>query len=98
MTQARKIEVGERLRECRVKALLSIDDVRLHLGVSKQAISAWENGDREPSGLKVADMALLYGVSTDYILLGTHMVPDDLRALFARVGRGGPSTPDRPPG
>lgn len=79
--------MGERLRECREKALLSIDEVRRNLGVSKQAVSAWENGEREPGGLKVADMALMYGVSTDYILIGTHMVPDDLRALFKRVGR-----------
>lgn len=57
--------------------------------MSKQAISAWENGSRRLAAETLGDLALLYGVSSDYILFGTHMVPQELRDLFARARGGG---------
>lgn len=85
--QARRIEIGSRLRECRTGANLSIAEVAEELKVTKQAVSAWENGTRVPDAIRLGDLALLYGVATDFILFGTHMIPEDLKQLFARVGR-----------
>lgn len=58
--------------------------------VSKQAVSAWETGRTIMDTLQLADLALMYGVSADYLIFGTRMVPEELRELFARVG--GPRT------
>jgi transcriptional regulator with XRE-family HTH domain len=85
--QARKIEVGARLKECRTEARLSLGDVATEMHVTKQAVSAWEHGRTKLDALQLADLALMYGVSTDYILFGTRMVPQDLRELFSRAGR-----------
>lgn len=85
--QARKIEVGSRLRECRLSAKLSLGDVAEGLCVTKQAVSAWETGRTKLDAFQLGDLALMYGVSSDYILFGTHMVPEDLRALFSRASK-----------
>lgn len=85
--RARKLEVGSRLRECRTGAKLSLGDVAHELLVSKQAISAWETGKTKLDAYQLAELALMYGVSADYILFGTHMVPEELRAIFTRAGR-----------
>lgn len=85
--QARKIEVGSRLRECRLGAKLSLGDVAEGLSVSKQAVSAWETGKTRLDAFQLGDLALMYGVSADYLLFGTHMVPQELRDLFSRAGR-----------
>lgn len=67
-------------------ARLSLGDVATELHLSKQAVSAWENGRTTLDALQLADLALMYGVSADFILFGTHMVPTDLRDVFARSG------------
>lgn len=85
MPNTRRVEIGNRLRECRIEAKLSQADVGAQLEVSNRTISSWENGARTPDAIALADMALLYGVASDYLLFGTHMVPEGLRDLFARV-------------
>lgn len=84
---ARKIEIGSRLRESRQEAKLSLGDVAEELKLSKQAISAWENGRTMLDAKQLGDLALMYGVSADYLLFGTRMVPEELRELFTRAGR-----------
>lgn len=95
MPLARMIERGTRLRESRQAAKLSVKEVAEELKVTKQAVFAWENGTRRLDSDRLADLVLLYGVSADFILFGTHMVPQVLKDLFARAGRG--DTPSRPP-
>jgi transcriptional regulator with XRE-family HTH domain len=80
-------EIGSRLKECRLQAKLSQGNVADMLLVSDATISAWEKGTRTLDALKLADLALLYGVSSDFLLFGTHMVPEDLRVLFQRTNR-----------
>lgn len=54
--------------------------------MAKSTLSSYESGRRTIDAFTLADLCLLYGVSTDYILYGTHMVPEDLRILFQRNG------------
>jgi transcriptional regulator with XRE-family HTH domain len=86
MPLTRRIEIGSRLRSCREEARLGLGDVAGELKVSKQTVSSWEKGARLLDAIRLADLALMYGVSSDYILFGTRMVPEDLRAVFAKVG------------
>ena len=53
------------------------------LGVSRQAVSKWESAQSVPDIQRVIQMAQLFGVSTDYLLTGSH--PEDLRKLCAQV-------------
>lgn len=87
MPEARKIEIGSRLRECRVAAKLSPVQAALEAKCSAKTIYAIEAGSRPLDAVRLADFCLVYGVSADYILFGTHMVPRDLRDLFTRAGR-----------
>jgi hypothetical protein len=57
----------------------------LELEMSKQAISAWETGRTTLDAIQLADLSLMYGVSADYILFGTHMIPTDLRDIFSKA-------------
>jgi transcriptional regulator with XRE-family HTH domain len=85
--ETRKVEIGSRLRECRLGARLSLGDVAHELRVTKQAISSWETGRTKLNAYQLADLVLIYGVSADYVLFGTHMVPETLRDAFSRAGR-----------
>lgn len=85
--QARKVEIGSRLRESRLKVKLSLGDVAEEMKMTKQGVSAWETGKTKLDAYQLADLALMYGVSADYILFGTPMVPQELRELFQRAGR-----------
>lgn len=85
---ARKIEIGSRLRECRLGAKLSPEQAGAEAQCSAKTIYAMEAGTREPGSIRLADLCLAYGVSADYILFGTHMVPSDLKDAFTRAGRG----------
>jgi transcriptional regulator with XRE-family HTH domain len=64
---------------------MTVDDVAAEQKVARSTVSSWETGSRKPDGERVADLALLYGVSTDFILFGTHMVPEVLREFFSRA-------------
>lgn len=83
---AKKMEIGSRLRECRSQAKLTLREVAASLKMSYQAVSHWENGHTVCDSIQLADLALLYGVSADYILFGIRTVPAELRALYRRIG------------
>lgn len=64
-------DIGQRLREAREKAGLTQAQAVEKLGIPKaQTLSAYENGKNSPPLEKIGEMCVLYGVSTDYIILG----------------------------
>lgn len=60
--------LGDRIKELRFAQKLSQVDLAKKLGVSKQTISNWENGNIQPSIYTLVRIAKFYGVSTDYLL------------------------------
>jgi DNA-binding XRE family transcriptional regulator len=60
--------LGARLKECREKKNLKQADVARALNIQRQIISYYENDSRQPDIDKLKDLAMLYGVSTDYLL------------------------------
>lgn len=62
------IELSERLRQLRLDKRLRQDQVAALIGVSKGAVSAYENDIRQPSYDVLIRLANLYRVSTDYLL------------------------------
>ena len=60
--------LGERLRENRTRCKMSQEFVAEAVGVSRQAVSKWENGTSDPSTANLIALAKLYGVSAEELL------------------------------
>lgn len=62
--------LGERIAIARKQAGLSQEQLGEKLGVSRQAVSKWESDQANPDVAYVAEMCRLFGVSSDWLLLG----------------------------
>lgn len=60
--------LGERIKELRIAHKMSQVQLADRLGVSKQSISNWENGNIMPSIEMLLKIADLFSVTTDYLL------------------------------
>lgn len=60
--------LGEVLREERARCKMTQEFVAESLGVSRQAVSKWENGTSDPSTSNLLALAKLYGVSAEALL------------------------------
>jgi len=61
-------DFGIRLKALREKRQLTQSQVAQKLGVRRATISGYENNTATPSLYKIAELALLYRTTTDYIL------------------------------
>ncbi|SHH32499.1 DNA-binding transcriptional regulator, XRE-family HTH domain [Anaerosphaera aminiphila DSM 21120] len=64
------MEISERLQKLRKENNLSQEELANKLELSRQAISKWESGITSPDIKNIIKLSEIYGVSTDYILLG----------------------------
>ena len=62
--------LGERIALARKQAGLSQEQLGDKLGVSRQAVSKWESGQTNPDVAYIVEMCRLFGVSSDWLLLG----------------------------
>ncbi len=62
--------LSEKLREPRVRCKMTQEFVAEAVGVSRQAVSKWENGTSDPSTANLIALAKLYGVSPEELLAG----------------------------
>jgi transcriptional regulator with XRE-family HTH domain len=85
LEKARRVEIGSRLRDARKGAKLSLADVAQEIKLSKQAVSAWESGRTTLDALQLGNLALLYGVSADFLLFGIKTIPEDLKAIYSKA-------------
>ena len=60
--------LGEALKEHRVRCQMTQEFVAEHLGVSRQAVSKWENGSSDPSTSNLLALAKLYGIDATDLL------------------------------
>jgi len=60
--------LGEALKKHRASCNMTQEFVAEHLGVSRQAVSKWENGTSDPSTSNLLALAKLYGVSAEELL------------------------------
>lgn len=63
--------LGEVLKENRLRCKMTQEFVSETLGVSRQAVSKWENGTSDPSTSNLIALAKLYGVSSEELLKST---------------------------
>lgn len=62
------LDFGKILRDLREKAGMSQKQLAEHIGVSKATVSLYELHERLPSADVLANAAVLFHVSTDYLL------------------------------
>lgn len=67
-TSAVRKSLGEVLKEHRTQCRMTQEFVAEHLGVSRQAVSKWENGSSDPSTSNLLALAKLYGISAEELL------------------------------
>ena len=60
--------LGETLKAHRAKYKMTQEFVAESIGVSRQAVSKWENGTSDPSTSNLFALAKLYGVSAEELL------------------------------
>ena len=60
--------LGEALKAHRVRCNMTQEFVAEHLGVSRQAVSKWENGTSDPSTGNLLSLAKLYGIGPEELL------------------------------
>ena len=60
--------LGETLKELRTERNMTQEFVAESLGVSRQAVSKWENGSSEPSTSNLIAIGKLYGVAPEELL------------------------------
>lgn len=60
--------LGEALKEHRLRCQMTQEFVAERLGVSRQAVSKWENGTSDPSTSNLLALANLYGVDAAQLL------------------------------
>lgn len=61
--------LSEVLREHRMRCGMTQEFVAESLGVSRQAVSKWERGASDPSTSNLIELARLYGVAAEELLL-----------------------------
>lgn len=60
--------LGEKLKNYRTSCMMTQEFVAEQIGVSRQAVSKWENGTSDPSTSNLFALAKLYGVSVEELL------------------------------
>lgn len=62
------MELNERIKNCRRKSGLTQEQVADEMGVSRQAVTKWENGQSAPSTENLFKLASLFGTTVDLLL------------------------------
>ena len=60
--------LGEVLKDHRMRCSMTQEFVAEALGVSRQAVSKWENGTADPSTSNLLKLAKLYGISPEDLI------------------------------
>ncbi|HFH9916809.1 TPA: helix-turn-helix domain-containing protein [Streptococcus suis] len=63
-------QLAQQIRVLRTTNNLSQDELAENLYISRQAVSKWENGEATPDIDKLVQLAKIFGVSLDYLVLG----------------------------
>lgn len=67
-----KMSIGERISYLRKQQNISQFQLAKALGVSRQAVSKWENDQTSPDTLNLIKLADLLGTDSEYIATGNH--------------------------
>lgn len=69
------MSIGQRITELRSEKNISQNQLAQALGVSRQAVSKWENDQSTPDPLKIIKLADILGTDVEYLSTGRQVVP-----------------------
>ena len=69
-------EFSRKLKQARKAAKLSQEQVSLEIGISRSAISKYENGDLEPNIETITKLMKLYQINSAYLFEETEKTND----------------------
>ncbi len=69
------MSIGQRITELRNEKNISQNQLAAALGVSRQAVSKWENGQSTPDPMKIIKLAEFLGTDVEYLSTGRAVVP-----------------------
>lgn len=69
------MDIGTKIKNARIDAQLTQEQVAEALGVSRQTMSNWENGKTYPDIVSVIKMSDLYAISLDHLLKEKEEIP-----------------------
>jgi len=93
MHKQHRLAIGLRLKQARLAAKLTQQDVASDFLCTRQAVSSWESGKTMPSLLEFRQMATLYAVSTDKLLYGVDSATEEGEGLLLRLVKHDAPTP-----
>lgn len=75
------------LKTLRIQSNMSQADLANLLGISRSAVSSYENGTRSPNHDTLVKLAVIFNVSTDFILGRTHQIDksDEITELVSEI-------------
>lgn len=76
------MEIGHRIREARTRAGLSQKKLATAVGVSRVAVSLWENGTNTPSRENIQSVAKELNIPIDWLLNGDSVTPKFTANLY----------------
>lgn len=68
LQKGRGLLICEKIKLIRENAQMTQTELAKKLNVTRSAVNAWEMGTTMPTVKSVTELALLFGVSTDYLL------------------------------
>ncbi len=69
------MKLNEKIYECRKRTSKSQEALAAELGISRQAVSKWETGEAEPDIRNLQQLAKIFGVTVDWLLLEEEEMP-----------------------
>ena len=69
------MNIGERITALRKEKNISQTELASRLGVSRQAVSKWEQGSSSPDTNKLIQLAELFDTEVEYLATGIHPEP-----------------------
>ena len=81
------MEIGNKLKDARIKTGLTQEQVAEKIMVSRQTISNWENGKSLPDIISIMNLSDLYQISIDELLKGDKKMKEKLEK-DANVAKG----------
>jgi transcriptional regulator with XRE-family HTH domain len=70
------IEIGKRIKAHRLLNRMSRSDLAKRFGITEQAIGMYERGEREPNIEQIKQLALMFNLTTDYLLGHMPLTPE----------------------
>ncbi len=60
--------IADKIKKLREKAGITQAELARQLGITRSGVNSWEMGITVPSTMYIVELALFFGVSTDYLL------------------------------